>query len=90
MLLGGVVIVRHMLAQARGYPGGVFGFAIFWASDILTLYAALRAFEVHPPLSALVYRFFTLWLPILPAALAATQVRALDPELPGVPRASFP
>jgi hypothetical protein len=29
-----------------------------------------------------------LWLPILPAAIAATQVRALDRELPGIPRAS--
>jgi P-type Mg2+ transporter len=132
--IGGVVIVRHMLSQARRHPGGVFGFAIFWAGDILTLYAALRAFGVHPPVSAvvlaystafvvtmlplpaggsggieagmafslnavgiplaqalvatLVYRFFTLWLPILPAALAATQVRKLDAELPGLSRAS--
>jgi len=132
--VGGVVIVRHMLVQVRGHPGGVFGFAIFWAGDILTLYAALRAFGIHPPVSALVlaystafvvtmlplpaggsggieagmtfalnaigiplaqalvatlvYRFFTLWLPILPAALAATQVRKLDAELPRLSRAS--
>jgi uncharacterized protein (TIRG00374 family) len=125
--IGGVVIVRHMLAQTRTYLGGVFGFAV-WAGDILTLYAALRALDVHPAVPALVvaystayvltmlplpaggsggievglafslhatgiplaqalvatlvYRFFTLWLPILPAALAATQVRALDQELP--------
>jgi uncharacterized protein (TIRG00374 family) len=133
--IGGVVIVRHMLAQTRRHLGGVFGFAIYWAGDILTLYAALRAFGVHPPLSALVlaystafvvtmlplpaggsggieagmafalnavgiplavalvatlvYRFFTLWLPILPAALAATQVHKLAEELPHVPRASI-
>ena len=133
--IGGVVIVRHLLVQWRTHPGGVFGFALFWAGDILTLYAAVRAFEVHPPLPALVlaystayvvtmlplpaggsggieaglafslhavgiplaealvatlvYRFFTLWLPILPAALAATQVRTLDRELPGIPRASI-
>jgi uncharacterized membrane protein YbhN (UPF0104 family) len=132
--IGGVVIVRHMLGSTRTYVGGVFGFAVFWAGDILTLYAALRAFGVHPPLPALVvaystayvvtmlplpaggsggieaglafslhaigiplaealvatlvYRFFTLWLPILPAALAATQIRALDHELPGLSRAS--
>ena len=132
--VGGVVIVRHMLVQVRRHPGGVFGFAIFWAGDILTLYAALRAFGIHPPVSALVlaystafivtmlplpaggsggieagmtfalnavgiplaqalvatlvYRFFTLWLPILPAALAATQVRKLDAELPRLSRAS--
>ncbi|HEY7420552.1 MAG TPA: lysylphosphatidylglycerol synthase transmembrane domain-containing protein [Gaiellaceae bacterium] len=134
--IGGVVIVRHMLRQARTHLGGVFGFAVFWAGDILTLYAALRAFGIHPAVPALVvaystayvvtmlplpaggsggieaglafslnavgiplaqalvatlvYRFFTLWLPILPAALAATQVRSLDQELPGIPRASIP
>jgi uncharacterized membrane protein YbhN (UPF0104 family) len=132
--IGGVVIVRHLLVSWRTHLGGVFGFALFWAGDILTLYAALRAFGVHPPVPALVlaystayvvtmlplpaggsggieaglafslnavgiplaqalvatlvYRFFTLWLPILPAALAATQVRALDRELPLIPRAS--
>jgi len=132
--IGGVVIFRHMLVSTRTYLGGVFGFAVFWAGDILTLYAALRAFGIHPPVPALVvaystayvvtmlplpaggsggieaglafslhaigiplaealvatlvYRFFTLWLPILPAALAATQLRALDRELPGIPRAS--
>jgi len=132
--IGGVVIVRHLLLQARTHLGGVFGFAVFWAGDILTLYAALRAFGIHPAIPALVvaystayvvtmlplpaggsggieaglafslhaigiplaqalvatlvYRFFTLWLPILPAALAATQLRALDRELPGIPRAS--
>lgn len=134
--IGGVVIVRHLLAKARTHLGGVFGFAVFWAGDITTLYAALRAFDVHPPVPALVlaystayvvtilplpaggsggieagvafslnavgiplaqalvatlvYRFFTLWLPIVPAALAATQIRSLEAELPRVPRASFP
>lgn len=132
--IGGVVIVRHLLAKWRTHLGGVLGFVVFWAGDITTLYAALRAFDVHPAVPALVlaystayvvtmlplpaggsggieaglafslnavgiplaqalvatlvYRFFTLWLPILPAALAATQVRALDQELPRIPRAS--
>lgn len=134
--VGGVVIARHLLAKWRTHPGGVLGFAVFWAGDILTLYAALRAFGVHPPVSALVlaystayvvtilplpaggsggieagiafslnavgiplavalvatlvYRFFTLWLPIVPAALAVTQLRKLEEELPRVPHASFP
>jgi uncharacterized membrane protein YbhN (UPF0104 family) len=133
--IGGVVIVRHLLVKWRTHLGGVFGFALFWAGDILTLYAALRAFGIHPALptlvlaystayvvtmlplpaggsggieaglafslhaagiplaqalvATLVYRFFTLCLPILPAALAATQVRALDRELPLIPRASI-
>jgi uncharacterized membrane protein YbhN (UPF0104 family) len=132
--IGGVVIVRHLLVQWRTHLGGVLGFAVFWIGDITTLYAALRAFEVHPAVPALVlaystayvvtmlplpaggsggieagvafslnavgiplaqalvatlvYRFFTLWLPILPAALAATRVRELDRELPRIPRAS--
>jgi len=129
------VIVRHLLAQPRRHAGGVLGFAVFWTGDILTLYAALRAFGVHPPLPALVlaystayvvtmlplpaggsggieagiafslnavgiplaqalvatlvYRVFTLWLPIVPAALALTQVRALEAELPTVGHASI-
>jgi uncharacterized protein (TIRG00374 family) len=133
--IAGVVIVRHLLAKFHVYPGGVFGFAAFWAGDITTLYAALRAFDVRPAVPALVlayctayvvtilplpaggsggieagvafslnavgiplaqalvatlvYRFFTLWLPIVPAALAATRIRALERELPRVPRASF-
>ena len=132
--IGGVVIVRHLLTEWRTHLGGVLGFAVFWAGDIITLYAALRAFDVHPAVPALVlaystayvvtmlplpaggsggieaglafslnavgiplaqalvatlvYRFFTLWLPILPAALTATQVRALDRELPLISRAS--
>jgi uncharacterized protein (TIRG00374 family) len=134
--IGGVVIVRHLVAQVRSHLGGVFGFGVFWAGDVATLYAALRAFNVHPAVPALVlaystayvvtmlplpaggsggieaglafslnavgiplaqalvatlvYRFFTLWLPIVPAALAAAQVRTLDAELAQMPRASFP
>ena len=133
--VGGVVIARHLFARLRTHPGGVLGFASFWAGDILTLYAALRAFDVHPPISALVlaystayvvtilplpaggsggieagiafslnavgiplaealvatlvYRFFTLWLPIVPAALAVTRLRRLEEELPNVERASI-
>src|SRR5436309_4420183 len=51
--IGGVVIVRHLLAKWRTHLGGVFGFAVFWAGDITTLYAALRAFDVHPAVPAL-------------------------------------
>ena len=133
--IGGVVIVRHLLVKWRTHLGGVLGFVVFWAGDITTFYAALRAFDVHPAVPALVlaystayvvtmlplpaggsggieaglafslnavgiplaqalvatlvYRFFALWLPIVPAALAATQVRALDQELRLVPRASI-
>jgi uncharacterized protein (TIRG00374 family) len=128
--IGGVVLVRHVLARPRRYPFAVLGFPLFWGGDILGMYAALRAFGVHiglaplilayttayvvtslplpaggaggveaglifslkavgvalaPALLAtLVYRFFTLWLPLGVAALALTQVRALAEELPHV------
>lgn len=133
--VGGVVLVRHLLARPRRYLGALLGFAVFWAGDITTLYAALRAFGIHPSvpslalayatayvvtmlplpaggsggieaglafslnavgiplaqalLATLVYRVFTLWLPLAPAALAVTQVRALEAELTTIPHASI-
>jgi uncharacterized membrane protein YbhN (UPF0104 family) len=132
--VGGVVIVRDLLHRPLAHPGALLGFPLYWAGDVLTLYAALRAFDVHPhlptlvlayatafvvtalPLPAggsggveagltfalnavgialapallatLVYRAFTLWLPVGPALALLPQVRALDRELPLVPRAA--
>ncbi|HET7571994.1 MAG TPA: lysylphosphatidylglycerol synthase domain-containing protein [Gaiellaceae bacterium] len=131
--VGGVVLVRRLLGRPRRYPGALAGFAVYWAGDILTLYAALRAFGEHPAvpalvlayttayvvtalplpaggaggieagvafslnavgialapalLATLVYRVFTLWLPIVPALAALSQVRRLNDELPEVPHA---
>jgi uncharacterized membrane protein YbhN (UPF0104 family) len=131
--VGGVVLVRHLLAQPRSHPAALLGFPFYWAGDVLTLYAALRAFGVHPPvvplvlaystgfvmtalplpaggsggveagltfslnavgipiapalLATLVYRVFTLWLPVIPTLALLPQVRTLDRELPLVPRA---
>jgi uncharacterized membrane protein YbhN (UPF0104 family) len=128
--IGGVVLVRHVIVRPRRYPLAVLGFPVYWAGDILTVYAALRAFDVHPApaplvlayttayvvtslplpaggaggveaglvfalravgvplapalLATLVYRFFTLWLPIGVAALALTQVHRLAEELPRI------
>jgi P-type Mg2+ transporter len=130
--IGGVVLVRIILASPRRYPLAIAGFPIFWAGDIFTLYAALRAFDAHVALlpliiayttayvvtslplpaggaggveaglafslhavgvdlaqallATLVYRFFTLWLPLGVAAVALTQVRKLSDELPLVAR----
>jgi uncharacterized membrane protein YbhN (UPF0104 family) len=39
-------------------------------------------------LATLVYRAFTLWLPVVPATALLPQVRTLDRELPLVSRAS--
>jgi uncharacterized membrane protein YbhN (UPF0104 family) len=132
--IGGVVIVRHLLQRPLRHPAALLGFPLYWAGDVLILYAALRAFGVHPhpvplvlayatgfaitalPLPAggsggveagltfalnsvgiavapallatLVYRAFTLWLPIGPALALLPQVRTLDRELPLVPRTS--
>jgi uncharacterized membrane protein YbhN (UPF0104 family) len=134
--IGGVVLVRRVLLQPRRYPLALAGFPVFWAGDILGMYAALRAFDVHlslaplvlayttayvitslplpaggaggveaglvfsldsvgvplaPALLAtLVYRFFTLWLPIAIAAFAVTQVKRLAEELPHVDREPAP
>jgi uncharacterized membrane protein YbhN (UPF0104 family) len=134
--VGGVVIARHLLRQPLTHPAALLGFPIYWAGDVLTLYAALRAFGVHPhvvplvlayatgfvmtilPLPAggsggveagltfslhavgiaiapallatLVYRVFTLWLPVIPALALLPQVRAIDRELAQVPHAQAP
>lgn len=130
--IGGVVLVRHLVVNPHRYPLAVFGFPVYWAGDVLTLYAALRAFGAHVGLAALVlayttayvvtslplpaggaggveaglafslnavgvalapallatlvYRFFTLWLPIAIAAVALTQIDDLAEELPLVER----
>jgi uncharacterized membrane protein YbhN (UPF0104 family) len=134
--VGGVVLVRDLLRRPRSHPAALLGFPFYWAGDVLTLYAALRAFGVHPPLvplvlayatgfvmtalplpaggsggveagltfslnavgipiapallATLVYRVFTLWLPVIPTLALLPQVRALDRELPLVPRAQEP
>jgi uncharacterized membrane protein YbhN (UPF0104 family) len=131
--VGGVVLVRRLLGRPRKHLGAVLGFPLYWGGDVLTLYAALRAFGVHPSvpalvlayttayvvtalplpaggaggieagvafslnavgialapalLATLVYRVFTLWLPIAPAVLALSQVKPLNEELPEVPHA---
>jgi uncharacterized membrane protein YbhN (UPF0104 family) len=131
--IGGVVLVRYVVTHARRYPAALLGFPLYWAADIVTLYAALRAFGAHiaptplilayttayvvtslplpaagsggveaglafslhavgvplaPALLAtLVYRVFTLWLPIVPALALLPQLRRLAEELPGVERA---
>jgi uncharacterized membrane protein YbhN (UPF0104 family) len=134
--VGGVVLVRDLLHRPIAYPAALLGFPVYWAGDVLILYAALRAFGVHPPLvplvlayatgfimtalplpaggsggveagltfslhavgipiapallATLVYRVFTLWLPVIPTLALLPQVPALDRELPLVPRAQEP
>jgi uncharacterized membrane protein YbhN (UPF0104 family) len=126
--IGGVVVVRHLVLNPRAHPSAVFGFAFYWFGHLLTLYAALRAFQTTVALSALVlafatgyvatalplpgggsggieaalafslhavgaplapallavlvYRFFTFWLPLLPAVALLPTVKQLNTELP--------
>jgi uncharacterized membrane protein YbhN (UPF0104 family) len=133
--VGGVLVVRHLIARPRRHPAGILGFAVYWFGHLFTLYAALRAFGVHTIevaplvlafatgyvatalplpgggsggieaalafslhavgvplapalLAALVYRFFTFWLPIVPALALIPSVKQLDSELSHLPKRS--
>jgi uncharacterized membrane protein YbhN (UPF0104 family) len=57
--IGGVLVVRAILRRPDRYPAGVAGFVVYWAGDILTLYAALRAFGITPGIAALVLAYAT-------------------------------
>lgn len=58
--IGGVLVVRHVLARPHRYVAGVAGFPVYWFGHLLTLYAGLRAFTgEHVPLAALVLAFAT-------------------------------
>jgi uncharacterized membrane protein YbhN (UPF0104 family) len=131
--IGGVFVVRHLVAHPRRHSAGILGFSVYWFGHLFTLYAALRAFgvqgiEVAPLvlafatgyvatalplpgggsggieaalafslralgvplapalLAALVYRFFTFWLPIVPALALIPSVKRLDSELSHLPK----
>jgi uncharacterized protein (TIRG00374 family) len=57
--IAGVVLVRHLLAHPVRYHGGALGYPIYWAGDMLVLYAALRGFGVHPQVVPLVLAYAT-------------------------------
>ncbi len=57
--ISGVVLVRHLLAHPLRYRGGAIGYPIYWAGDMLTLYAAVRAFGVPIDVAALVLAYAT-------------------------------
>lgn len=44
--IAGVILVRHLLSHPVRYRAGAIGYPIYWAGDMLTLYAAVRAFGV--------------------------------------------
>jgi hypothetical protein len=55
--VSGVILVRHVLAHPLRYRGGAIGYPVYWAGDMLTLYASLRGFGAHlaPELLILAY-----------------------------------
>lgn len=57
--IAGVVLVRHLLAHPIRYRGGAIGYPIYWAGDMLTLYAAVRAFGSHVDVVALALAYAT-------------------------------
>ena len=88
--IGGVVVVRAILHRPDRYPAGVVGFFLYWAGDILTLYAALRAFGVEPGIAALVLAYATGYvitaLPLPAGGAGATEATVASAlHLIGVP-----
>ncbi|MGH3002053.1 MAG: lysylphosphatidylglycerol synthase transmembrane domain-containing protein [Gaiellaceae bacterium] len=55
--VGGLLIVRRILGNPLRYPAGFVGYPVYWTGDLLTLYAAARAFGYHvaPDLLILAY-----------------------------------
>lgn len=61
--IGGLVLLRRLLARPGRYPAGLAGFPLFWAGHLLTLYGGLRAFTGEEiALAALVLGFVTGYL----------------------------
>ncbi len=60
--IGGVALVRHLFAHPFRYPAGAAGFAVYWAGDLLTLYAGLRAFGARVDLASLVVAYATSYI----------------------------
>jgi uncharacterized protein (TIRG00374 family) len=57
--IAGVIFVRHLLSHPLRYVGGTIGYPIYWAGDMLTLYAALRCFGAHPDVIAVILAYAT-------------------------------
>jgi uncharacterized membrane protein YbhN (UPF0104 family) len=57
--IGGLVYVRLALRHPVRHRAGVLGYALYWAGDLLTLYACVRAFGADIGLVALVLAYAT-------------------------------
>jgi uncharacterized membrane protein YbhN (UPF0104 family) len=88
--IGGVLVVRAIFRQPHRYVAGVVGFPVYWAGDILTLYAALRAFGVTVGVAALILAYTSGYvvsaLPLPAGGAGATEATlASTLRLVGVP-----
>jgi uncharacterized membrane protein YbhN (UPF0104 family) len=45
--LAGILVIRALLRNPVRSWAGVIGFGIYWAGDLLALYAGLKAFGIH-------------------------------------------
>jgi uncharacterized protein (TIRG00374 family) len=59
--VGGVVLVRRVVAHPTRFAAGLVGYPLFWIGDFFTLYAAVRAFTPHADPAALVVAEATAW-----------------------------
>jgi uncharacterized protein (TIRG00374 family) len=57
--IAGVIFVRHLLSHPRRYMGGTIGYPIYWAGDMLTLYAAIRLFGAEVSIPSLIVAYAT-------------------------------
>lgn len=91
--IGGVELVRLMVSRPHAHLAGLLGFPIYWAGDLITLYAGVRAFGGHIAPTPLVLAYTTAYvltmLP-LPAGGAGSMeaVVALTLSAVGIPFAN--
>ena len=45
--LAGILVIRALLREPVRHWAGVIGFGVYWAGDLLALYAGLQAFGIH-------------------------------------------
>jgi uncharacterized membrane protein YbhN (UPF0104 family) len=60
--IGAVVFLRYLVEHPRRYALGLVAFPLYWLGDMLTLYAALRAFGVSIGPAALVLGYTTTYV----------------------------
>jgi uncharacterized membrane protein YbhN (UPF0104 family) len=60
--VGGLVLLRRVLARPRRHLAGLLGFPLYWAGNLLCLYAALRAFGADPAVLALLIAYATAYV----------------------------